>query len=122
MLQILQTKNFNNYIEKLEKMGILDKFPNVVEATDKGEIIGLGIYHFEEKMVVVDEISAENDLYLYDGIVRAILFLAMMKGIDIAKFNLTDMTQVKKLKFVKDDENILSPVTSFMSKCKSCGK
>lgn len=122
MLQILQTKNFEKYTKKLDEMGISDKFPNVVEATDKDEILGLGIYHFEDNMVVLDEISAENDLYLYDGIVRAILFLAMMKEIDVAKFNLSDMTNVKKLGFVKNDENILSPVTSFMSKCKSCGK
>ncbi len=122
MLEILQTKNFEKYIPQLEKMGIIENFPNVVEATDKDEILGIGIYHFDSDGVVLDEISANGDLYLYDGIVRAILFLAMMKGIDVAKFNLSDMTNATKLGFVKNGEKILSPVTSFMSKCKSCGK
>lgn len=122
MLEILQTKNFEKYIDKLDKMKILDKFPNVVEATDKDEILGLGIYHFDDDAVVLDEIEANGDLYLYDGIVRSILFLAMMKEIDVAKFNLCDMTNVTKLGFVKDDEKTLSPITGFMSKCKSCGK
>lgn len=122
MLEILQTKNFENYIPRLEKMGIMDSFPNVVEATDKDKVIGLGIYHFENDSVIIDEIEANDDLYLYDGIVRAVLFLAMMKGIDIAKFNLSDMTNAVKLGFVNNAENVLNPITAFMSKCKSCGK
>ena len=122
MLQILQTKNIENYWEMLEEMGLADLFPNVVEATDKGEVIGLGVYHFDNDVVVLDKVDSNGDLYLYDGIVRAVLFLAMMKGIDTARFDMQDLENAKKLGFVQNNDNILNDLNGFMSKCKSCGK
>lgn len=122
MLQILQTKHFENYVSEIEELNISNLNPNVVEATDKDEIIGLGIYHFEDDKVVLDKVDANGDLYLYDGIVRAVLFLAMMKGYDVARFDLNDLTNVKKLAFVQNNDNLLEGINEFMSKCKSCGK
>ena len=121
MLQILQTKNFERYTDEIKSRGILDKFPNVVEAVDGEKILGTGMYHFENNELVLDKIEAEDDLYLYDGIVRAILFLAMMKGIDTARFELQNLEFAKKLGFVKND-NTLEPISEFMSACKNCKK
>ncbi len=122
MLQILQTKHIENYSQMIEEMRLSDLFPNVVEATDKEEVIGIGVYHFDNDIVVLDKVDSNGDLYLYDGIVRAVLFLAMMKGIDTARFDLTDLKNAKKLGFVQNNDNILSDLNGFMSKCKSCGK
>lgn len=122
MLQILQTKHIENYAEKLCEMNLLQLFPNVVEAEDNGNVIGYGIYHFENSTVVLDEVNSEGDLYLYDGIVRAVLFLAVMKGYDVAEFRFSDKENARKLGFIKNDDNVLSGLNEFMSKCKSCGK
>lgn len=122
VLQILQTKHIENYWDKLNEMGLGELYPNVVEATDNDNIIGTGVYHFDNEFVVIDEINSNGDLYIYDGIVRAILFLAMMKGYDVARFDLKDLSDVKKLGFVQNNDNILTDLNGFMKKCKSCGK
>ena len=106
----------------IDEMGLSDLFPNVVEATDKDEVIGIGVYHFDDETVVLDKVDSKGDLYLYDGIVRAVLFLAMMKGIDTARFDFPDLDNVKKLGFVQNNDNVLRDLNGFMSKCKSCGK
>lgn len=124
MLEILQTRNFENYREKIELLGIADTFPNVVEAKDGENVKGYGIYHIDipEQKVVIDDAQADGDLYLFDGIIRSVLFLAMMKGIETAEFADRITGNAKKLGFVQNNDNLLSPLSEFMSKCKSCGK
>jgi len=122
LLQILQTKHIENYAQMIDEMGLSELYPSIVEATDKDEIIGIGVYHFESDTGVLDKVDSNGDLYLYDGIVRAVLFLAMMKGIDTARFDLFDLDNAKKLGFVQNNDNILSDLNGYMSKCKSCGK
>ncbi len=122
MLEILQTKNYENYLGRIKQLGLSEVYPNVVEADDSGRVTGYGIYHLEGDRVMIDEVSPQQDLCLFDGITRSILFLSMMKGIEKAEFSESIRQTAKKMGFVKDDENLLSSVTEFMSKCKSCGK
>ena len=122
MLQILQTKNIENYSEIIKRLGLENKNANVVEAVDKDEIFGTGIYLIEKDKVVIYFIDSKGDLYLYDGIVRSILFLAVLKDIDKAEFEIEDKTDLIKLGFVQKNSNCLNDLKEFMSKCKSCGK
>ena len=125
MLEILQTKNKVNYRNKISELGLDFETSFVVDATDEGSSLGYGIYHFgidEEynPIVEIDFVSYNSDIMLFDGIVRSILFLAMMKGIDKAKFNLSDTDKLTQLGFVQNNYNKLNSITKFMSKCKSC--
>lgn len=125
MLEILQTKNKENYINKIAELGLDFDTSFVVDATDEGSSLGFGIYHFgidEEynPVVQIDFVSYNSDIMLFDGIVRSVLFLAMMKGIDKAKFNLSDTDKLTQLGFVQNNYNCLDSITKFLSKCKSC--
>lgn len=122
MLQILQTKNIESYSELILSLGLEKENVSVVEATDKEEILGIGIYALEREQVTVYYIDAKNDLYLFDGIVRSILFLAVLKDVDKAVFALSDRNDLEKLGFVQKNDNCLLSLKEFMSKCKSCGK
>lgn len=127
MLQILQTKNYGNYMSQINDLGISEFFPNVVEATDNDEILAVGIYHFDisidtfEKKIIIDYITKEIDLSLFDGMVRSMLFIAMMKEIDTAEFRNCDKSKLLKLGFVTNDNNCLQSISEFMTNCKSCG-
>ncbi len=125
MLEILQTKNKENYRNNIKKLGLDFDTTFVVDATDGGSSVGFGIYHFgidEEynPTVEVDFVQDNSDIMLFDGIIRSILFLAMMKGIDKARFNISQNDKLIKLGFVQNNYNCLDCITKFMSKCKSC--
>lgn len=122
MLEILQTKNINNYKNIIDELNLDINLVHVVEATDKDIVNGIGIYHFYENQVVIDFIDAESDLYLYDGMVRAILFLAMLKGIDSSIFQEDCIDTCIKLGFIKSGQNELKSISKFLHKCKSCEK
>ncbi len=125
MLEILQTKNKENYINKITELGLDFDTSYVVDATDEGSSLGYGIYHFGiddeyNPIVEIDFVSDNSDIMLFDGIIRSVLFLSMMKGIDKAKFNITQTDKLMKLGFVQNNYNYLNSITKFMSKCKSC--
>ena len=125
MLEILQTKNKENYKDKITELGLDFDTAFVVDATDEGSSIGYGIYHFGiddeyNPLVEVDLVQDNSDILLFDGIIRSILFLAMMKGIAKARFNLTQTDKLIKLGFVQNNYNCLDSIEEFMSKCKSC--
>ena len=125
MLEILQTKNKENYRDKITELGLDFDTSFVVDATDEGSSLGFGIYHFGiddeyNPQVEVDFVSYNSDIMLFDGIIRSILFLAMMKGIDKARFNISEADKLIKLGFVQNNYNSLDSIAKFMSKCKSC--
>lgn len=125
MLEILQTKNKENYRNKIAELRLDFDTSYVVDATDEGDSLGYGIYHFGiddeyNPIVEIDYVFDNSDILLFDGIIRSILFLSMMKGIDKAKFNLSDIDKLLKLGFVQNNYNCLDSITKFLSKCKSC--
>lgn len=125
MLEILQAENKENYRNKISELKLDFNNSFVVEASDEGKTFGYGIYHFgidEEytPLVEIDYVSDNSDILLLDGIIRSVLFLAMMRRIDKAKFNLTQTCELLKLGFVQNNYNYLNSIAKFMSKCKSC--
>lgn len=122
MLEILQAKDYKNYYGLFDKLGISDEIVSVVEAMDKDNVIGFGIYHFAEKSVAIDYVESNGDLYLYDGIVRSILFLALTNNIDSAVFNMQDKTEAIRLGLIAENDNTLTSIDYFMNNCKNCKK
>lgn len=122
MLQILQTRNIELYSEKIEMLGLADSFPSVVEATDNETVIGIGIYHmdFEDGMVVLDYCEWNDDIMLLDGIIRSILFLVYMRGIEKAKLPQALVIECKKLGFIEGDSLVIDRIGDVLDGCKHC--
>lgn len=125
MLEILQARNKEKYKDRISELNLDFDLSFVVEATDEDSLLGFGIYHFGidedyNPVVEIDYVFYNSDILLLDGIVRSILFLAMMKQIDKAKFNLAQTDDLLKLGFVQNNYNYLDSIAKFMSKCKSC--
>ena len=122
MLTIIQARDFKPYSELVDKLFNGQELPCIAEAIDNEKVLGFIIYHFEDEKVIIDYVDADKDLYLYDGLVRSVLFLAMNNEIEVAEFRVEDKTDLKKLGFVKDSDNLLTSIDSFMSNCKNCKK
>lgn len=122
MLQILQAKSFSPYQDIINTLDIDDEIFSIAEAVDNGKVTGYAIYHFKDDSVVLDYCTSDGDLYLYDGLVRAVLFIAVNNGIEKATFALKDKTYIEKLGFVQKCHNCLSDLSNFLNNCKSCKK
>ncbi len=103
MIEILQNK------ENLDKIEF--------NARDGDEILGriAGVLDGEE--FVVDELSCEE--FFTDGLVRAILNLMTLHGIDKARFELpeSDLARLKKLRFFSDEPKMESIAEFFDKGC-----
>lgn len=92
----------------------------VSESRDSGRINGFGIYEMTADSVILHKISPENDLVLFDGIARSIMFLAVLKGIEKAVFKASTMDNAGKLRFVKDESGVLEPISEIFNGCDDC--
>ena len=105
MVEILQNKRNTEKIEFNERDGeeVLGKIA--------GELIG--------DVFVVDELECED--FFTDGLVRAILNLMSLHGVDKARFELPESYErLRKLGFF-DDEPIMNSINDFFNKgCKGC--
>ncbi|MCD8328619.1 MAG: hypothetical protein LUC25_05930 [Ruminococcus sp.] len=122
MLEIKVATDREEYFEKLSKLGLDEELTLVVESYDKGEVNGYGFYHLEGDSVSIDYIESYQDLILFDGIVRSILFKAMLSGIDKAVFSDAQLGKFQMLGFVQNNYKTIDSIGEFLSKCKSCGK
>ena len=103
MIEILQNK------ENLEKIEF--------NARDGEEVLGRIAGVLENDEFVVDELSCED--FFTDGLVRAILNLMDLHGIEKARFELpeSDLERLRKLRFFKDEPRIESIAAFFDQGC-----
>ena len=119
MLQILKREDKSPYLAQIADLGLSDSEISVSEAVDGDLVLGYALYKISPEAIEIFKISPQNDLLLFDGIARSILFLAVLKGVERAKFKLNDLTEAKKLGFVNDD-GVLEDISSVFSGCKGC--
>lgn len=122
MLEIRQKVNINGYEEYIPVNGCDKNNILIVEAFEKGKVIGFGIFAYDGIEVLLYDVESYGDTYLFDGIVRAIIFKAAMKGIDIARFHLKDLSIVIQLGFLKSGENIIPSINEVLNNCCNCKK
>lgn len=121
MLTILQARDYSPYKQIINNLfNDVTFMPCVGEATDNNDVIGFVVYHFDEEKVVIDYVESYGDLYLYDGLVRSALFLAMNKNVDVAEFQISNKINIIKLGFVNNNNNFIDSISLFMSNCKNC--
>lgn len=122
MLEIKECKDILRYSDIINDL--LDDYAlvSVAEAYDGERVSGFGVYSYEKDAVVIHRVEYGDDLYLADGIVRTILFKAMMNGIDRGVFAANESNDIltSKLKYIKDKGRIINSITDFMDNCKNC--
>lgn len=118
MLEIKPVKGIA-YAGKLKELGIPIEDANIFVAQD-GEEIGHLISYIDDSTLHIVDVECGDDIYLYDGIVRAAMNFAMARNIDKAQFHVKDMGNLIKLSFVKEGEKSIESLMKFLSKCKSC--
>lgn len=120
MLEIHQNENTEKYTDYLDKLNISGTHMKVVEAHDRNRVTGFCIFSYAEDAVTLYVAEYGEDLYLCDGLVRAVLFKASLLGIDRAEFAFADLADVRKLGFLEKDSRTLLSIQSIMGGCKSC--
>lgn len=120
MLQILKQENKQGYLTKLAELGLEPEKINISEAVDGGKVTGFGIYVFADDSIVINCIEPQNDLVLFDGIARSVMFLAVLKGIEKAEYRGNTCKNAKLLKFITDEKPYLEPISSVFNGCQGC--
>ncbi len=120
MLQIIKKDNTEGYEKILEELGLSDNLQvKISEAVDGENVNGYGIYELTPEALKIYKISDGGDLMLADGILRSILFLAALKGIEKAEFERGSEDLPNRLKMIKGG-NILEPISDIFGGCEGC--
>lgn len=120
MLEIIKQDNKEGYLEIIDGMGLSQGSVRVSEAKDGETVTGYGIYEFLDDRIVIHKISPESDLVLFDGIARSIMFLAVLKGIECAEFGETTLKNARLLRYIKESETALEPISTIFNGCENC--
>lgn len=120
MLQIIKKSGHEGYENILSELN-LSQNENVMisEAVNGDRIDGYGIYEISKEEIIVYSVSCGGDLTLADGILRSILFLAALKGIERAVLLNGAELIAKQLGIVKAG-NILEPISDIFTGCEGC--
>lgn len=120
MLEIHEIKDLSLYKTLLED--ISSENPHVIEAVDKNVCTGTAVFDYNGDTVRLLYIHCVDDLYLFDGIVRTVMFKGSIIGLKKAEFcvNSPDaLDSLKKLGFLKNDKPIVL-ISDFLDKCEHC--
>lgn len=120
MLQILKQERKEAYADEINRLGIDISDAHVSEAVDSGKVIGWAIYSMSDDLLIIHSICPTDDLLLFDGIIRSVLFLAEQKGIQKALIAKGIASTARRLKLLEDGEDIIYPISSVFSGCKHC--
>ena len=120
MLQIIKKDGNEGYENILSELK-LDGNSNVriSEAVNDDKVNGFGVYELRPDALVIYKIVDGGDLMLADGILRSILFLAAVKGVEKAVLERGSEDIAKKLGILKDG-NILEPISDVFGGCEGC--
>lgn len=120
MLQIIKKDGVDGYESVLQELGIADN-PNVriSEAVSGDNVDGYGIYEITPESVLVYAVSDGGDLMLGDGILRSVLFLGALAGIEKAEFRNGSEALAQRLAMIKSG-TVLEPISDVFNGCQSC--
>lgn len=86
-----------------------------------GEVTGYGIYSFDDGCVVIYSCGYGEDRDLCDGILRTIMFKAMLSGTDKARCEVfSEGKNLFDLMHYPNSENIIESIDNFLNSCKKC--
>lgn len=123
MLEILERFDNEGYEHITEAAG--NSIAHITEAMDGGKAIGFIAYSYEADRTIVYDYDDGGDLMLCDGLVRSVMFKSVLKAIEVMEFRLPEkekFTNLVRLKFLAEGENICENLDSFMNGCQNCKK
>ena len=116
MLQILKKDGNDGYEDILNDLGLCGADGiKISEAVNDGRVDGFGIYSITPEQLTVYKISCGSDLMLADGLIRSILFLAALKGVEKAVFENGSDELPRKLCLIKSGV-VLEPISGCAEK------
>ena len=121
MLEIHACENKEKYLDIIGGSSYPVDDIRVLEAFENDSVSGSAVYVQQAERFILLDVRADNDLYLYDGIVRTVLFKAIIAGVD--RIIIDDRMQTDnlvRLRFIKSDSKELTDLQEFMNNCKNC--
>ena len=115
MLEIHEKKNTDGYENIIQNIDC--QYLHIVES-----INGDSVYSVDENGVTIYDFDS-SDMNVTDGIIRTILFKAMLSGINECIFEIKDENKIHnltKLGFVMEHEQCINDISNFMINCKKC--
>ncbi len=96
---------------------------SVMAACDKDEVLAFSVFKKNKESMTIERIIPEDDILLFDGILRSTLHVAATNGIyDVFYTDEVSEKNLATLKFIKDKEKkMLSVDRLFQDSC-SCNK
>lgn len=120
MLQILKQDAKDNYLCEIKSLGLSAEAAHVSEAVDGANVIGWAIYELGDDVLIIHKITPTEDLVLFDGIIRSVLFLAQQKGVNKAVVCGNAIEAAQRLKLLSDGKNTIEPISDVFGGCKHC--
>ena len=120
MLEIHEKKNTDGYENIIQNIDC--QYLHIVESINGDSVNGYGIYSVDENGVTIYDFDS-SDMNVTDGIIRTILFKAMLSGINECIFEIKDENKIHnltKLGFVMEHEQYINDISNFMINCKKC--
>ncbi len=122
MLEIRELQDTAKYSEVFKKLGEEKEYRVVESFGSDHEVTGYAVYSWSPEAVIIHEACFGRDILLGDGILRAVLFKACLKGIECGiclaceeKTNLFD-----KMKYETTEPGKIFPISSFLDGCSRC--
>lgn len=120
MLEIREIHDFSAYAELLGK--ISSQQPHIIEAIENNACVGIAVFDYTSSAVRLLHISCTGDLYLFDGIVRTVMFKGELRGLEKALLPTDDDSAVGRLTslgFLAGGKSEVR-IADFLGKCKHC--
>lgn len=120
-LQDREDKGYIKMVEILQNKQNTEKIE--FNASDNGKSLGKCAGVLLGDTFVFDELECDD--FWVDGLVRAILNLMDLHGIEKARFDFPEGEQLERLKkwgFVKNDEKAIDNIAKFFDENKKCTK
>ncbi len=120
MLEILKQPDRSTYLDIIKGLGIDEESAQISESIDDGRVTGYSVYCFERGSIVVYTVSPADDLLLADGILRSVLFLAVLRGVESARLYGDAESAAIRLGYALND-GLLEPISGLFGGCEGCG-
>lgn len=122
MLQILKRKNADGYEEVLSHLGLNVDDVDISESFENDTVNGYAVYKITPDDLYIYCVDTRDDMVLYDGVIRSVLFLAALRGVERAHFMLEDKSSAVALGFLTVDSDVLEPISSVLGNCSGCNR
>lgn len=122
MLEIRELQDTAKYSSIFEKLGEEREYRVVESFNSEHEVSGYAVYSWTPESVIIHDVFFGKDILLGDGILRAVLFKACLKGIECGICLACDgeINWFEKMKYETIEPGKISPISSFLDGCSKC--